>query len=129
MASRLLNFYKCRRAAWRVRVENKQEAIVEFDLPAGRHHTLRLVEISEGGLSFHVDDAVREALTIGMDIDDVTVDVGGLQIVGSMRLLHVTEPAGGGAACGVEFTPTTGVDERMMGLVLLGLEHRSSQPR
>jgi hypothetical protein len=104
LPSALLNFYKCRRRAWRWRVEHGQEAVVEFE---------------NGG----------PKLEIGATIDGVTVDVGGIQIPGSLRVLHVTQQAENETICGAEFTPATESDQRMMALILDFFEKRNSQKR
>ena len=117
MPSGLLNFYKCRRDAWRFRVERGQQAVVEFDHPEGRHWTLTLVEISDGGVRFRLDED-RPTLAIGDRIAEVTLDVGTLQMTGSLQVHHITPEPDGGATCGAEFTPATEADERMLELIL-----------
>jgi c-di-GMP-binding flagellar brake protein YcgR len=124
--SRILNPYSCRRRAWRWRVKRGQEAVVEFDLPRGWRWTLSLVEISDGGVGFRLDNG-RPELAIGTRIDDVIVDVGAIQVTGSVRVLHVTEDAGADSTCGAAFTPATEDDRRMLDLILFAFEDGSSR--
>ena len=118
----IANRYK--RRACRFRPEDGEEAFVHFDLADGVHWTLSLVEISDGGLAFGLNDG-RPRLKVGARIDRVTVEAGGFELAGSARVTHVTSELGVSTICGAEFAPSTEADKKTLALVLNTILKRS----
>ena len=118
--------YVCNRRAWRLRTGNADEAFIQFDLADGSRWSLSLLEISEGGVGFGLDNG-RPSLTIGATIEAATLHVGDFEISGSARVSHVTSEFAVGTLCGAEFRPADDADRRLMALLLHELELRKSQ--
>ena len=116
--------YSRERRAWRFRPEHADEAFVDLDLADGSHWRLSLVVISAMGFGFNLHDD-RPLLTVGTRIDNVTIQVGGLRIAGSMRVAHVSPKIAVDPICGAEFTPTSEADTRKMNFLISRLEQRN----
>jgi hypothetical protein len=124
MSIRLQNIYTCQRRAWRLRVDRDDESIAEFDFPKGWRWTLNLVEISDGGVGFRLEND-RPSVQIGTLIEGGAIQVGKIRISGSLRIMHVSPDPEGGTICGAAFTPATKGDERTMSQLLDALEKQA----
>jgi hypothetical protein len=120
--------YVCNRCAWRFKPGHDETATVQFHLDDGSHVMLNLLEISEGGLRFILDDGRPEPL-IGTHVDATMVQVGDFRIWGQMRVTHITPEFAVGTVCGVAFMPSTKADKKLMKLLLYDLEKRCPRPK
>jgi hypothetical protein len=122
--SRLTNF--CQRRAARHRPDHAERAFVEFDLYDGSRWRLSLLEISDVGICFGLDDN-QPSLAVGTPISAATLAVNALRIRGSLQVVHVTTEFAAGTICGAEFVPTTATDRRALILILARLDKRDHQ--
>jgi hypothetical protein len=98
------------------------EAFVEFGLADGRHWCLDLVNVSDGGLCFGLDDNGQPVLEVGSRIDAAVVRVGEIEISGSLLIAHATEQFGAGTLCGAEFKPSKKCDQHKLTTLIDQLE-------
>jgi hypothetical protein len=95
-------------------LQHAGEAFVEFDLADGRRWCLDLVNVSDGGLCFGLDDDGQPVLEVGTRIDDAVVRVGEIEISGSLLVAHATEQFAAGTLCGAEFKPSKECDQHKL---------------
>jgi c-di-GMP-binding flagellar brake protein YcgR len=96
-----------RRSAARMRLQSARTAVCRIPLPgiAGKWETLRLLDISTGGIAVLTHPA-RIELTVGAEIHGCRLDLPGVGgAVVSLRVRRVWDEGGDGAAlrCGCEF--------------------------
>jgi c-di-GMP-binding flagellar brake protein YcgR len=116
----------CRRRVRRYRLNHAESAFVDFDLAGGSHWRLSVVEISSEGFAFEVEGG-RPPMTVGTQVDAVTIEMGGLRISGDMRVVHVTQETEMDTVCGVEFTPSTAADTRNLTDLITRFEEREQR--
>jgi hypothetical protein len=117
-------FYRgCQRRFQRSRPEHAERAFLHFGGAGGARRTMSLVEISEGGVGFGVDDE-GPSFEIGDAFEGVTIQVGACAIAGSLRVAHLTSSFAAGTVCGAAFTPASEADAQAMAALLAGLDKR-----
>ncbi|HEX6851992.1 MAG TPA: hypothetical protein VF139_11365 [Candidatus Polarisedimenticolaceae bacterium] len=117
----------CKRRAVRYRPGHAEQAYVEFGLADGSRWRLSLLELSNGGICFGLENE-EPSVTVGMTIDGARLQVGDACVTGSLRVAHVTSEFAAGTVCGAEFTPASGSDHRALALLLSHLEARGDRP-
>ncbi len=85
-------------AQWEARVE------FEFPKPGGQPCSMRLKDISAGGLCFVLERDLP-GLDVGESLDQATVVVGDRRIAGDLFVMRLTPNATKGATCGAFFFP------------------------
>ena len=118
---------RCQRFAWRLKVDHREDAFVKIDLVGKSHWRLKLVEISEIGVAFRLQNG-RPSLAVGSCINGVKLHVAGLRIVGNIRVVHLTPKTGEDTICGAEFNPSAEVDRNTMTILRSCLERRTPRP-
>ncbi len=104
------------------------EATVEFTYPDGCSWCCDLLNISESGVCFGLIEE-QPTLDTGLRIDGAILYFEGIEVEGTLVIVHTTGELESGSICGAEFVPATKTDERNLRKVISQLKKSQRQER